>query len=139
MIAIGVYVCVVLLYLVYEFFLDRTPFQRIFLLVCTAVFSVSAFVVAWDIAWIQYLCGIQTILEVLNLVATVNPKAFPYHILPVARTLYFTGILVCAIEHNTAGCILLFLAWLAIVGDILFHFILVELNQHIPILKQEGK
>lgn len=138
MIAIGVYVCVVFLYLVYDYIYQRNTAQRILLLLCSAVFSASAFAVAWDILWIQYLCGIQTILELLSLVSTVDPAAFPFHVVSLARTLNYTGIVACTAEHNTVGSVLLLIAWLLSILDILLHLVKREWQHLLPFTQQEA-
>lgn len=131
MIALGVFVCVVFICLFYEYLLERNPKVRIFVLIAQTVTATVAFYLGWDIWWIRVLCGIETVIEVLNIISVVDIERFPFHVVPVARTLYITAVLAASIDHNTAACVLFSFTCLLNMLDI----VICSPSLHLPLTK----
>jgi hypothetical protein len=100
MIVIGVFATVVFLTLVYEFKKERNARSRLAILVAQTILASVAFVLAWDIAWIRFVAGTETVIEVCNLVSVVSPEDFKQHLVPLLRLTYIAALLPVAVERE---------------------------------------
>lgn len=119
MIAIGVFVAIVFVTLVYEFIKATNAKPRLAILVVQTVAASTAFALAWDINIVRFVAGLQAVIEVLNLVSVVSPRDFKGSIVPTLRTVHIAALLPAAAEREYASFALFIVALALCMLDVL--------------------